>query len=443
MLWSCFYFRSPRRRPENIVHQTISSSTASAPNASSKMSHMWFASRCAASAVAAVILGLAACSSTPLQAPAPLETRTPKGPAATAASAPAPAPTPTASGAANAVPIARTRSRWTPVGWSALPGWESDRSSELWSALQRGCERPQPGWTGLCARARSDGSAGLGDAATRAWLQERLQPFRVESLDGSAEGLITGYFEPLVEASRAPRNGFRVPLYGPPADLGTRKPYWTRQQIDTLAAAQQALKGRELAYVGDPLDALILQIQGSGRLQLTESDGSRRLVRVAYAGHNDQPYRSVGRWLIDQGELKADQASWPAIRSWAARHPQRLNELLWSNPRFVFFREEPLPDPQVGPKGAQAVPLTPGRSIAVDPASIPYGSIAWIDTTEPLSSRPLRRAVIAQDTGSAIVGAVRADFFWGWGAEAEAQAGRMKQPLRIWVLWPKDALPLP
>ena len=411
------------------------------------MSHMSFAFRCAASAIAAAILGLAGCSSTPNQAPAPLETRNPKGPAATPAVAPAAPPAPAASPVEStlpsAVPVARTRSRWMPVAWSALPGWESDRSAEVWSAFQRGCERPQPGWTTICARARADATTGLSDAATRNWLQERLQPFRVESLDGIADGLITGYFEPLVEASRAPRNGFRVPLYGPPADLATRKPYWTRQQIDTLPAAQQSLKGRELAYVGDPLDALILQIQGSGRLQITESDGSRRLVRVAYAGHNDQPYKSVGRWLVEQGELKTDQASWPAIRNWAAQHPQRLNELLWSNPRFVFFREEPLPDPQVGPKGAQAVPLTPGRSIAVDPLSIPYGSVAWIDTTEPLSSRPLRRAVMAQDTGSAISGAVRADYFWGWGAEAEAQAGRMKQPLRLWVLWPKDSLPLP
>ena len=113
-----------------------------------------------------------------------------------------------------------------------------------------------------------------------------------------------------------------------------------------------------------------------------------------------------------------------------------MNELLWSNPRVVFFREEPLPDLRLGPKGAQGVPLTPGRSIAVDPQSIPYGTPVWLDSTEPLSSTPLRRAVMAQDTGSAIAGAVRADYFWGWGANAEAQAGRMKQPLRLWVLWP-------
>jgi membrane-bound lytic murein transglycosylase A len=110
--------------------------------------------------------------------------------------------------------------------------------------------------------------------------------------------------------------------------------------------------------------------------------------------------------------------------------------MIRSNPRVVFFREEPLPDPAIGPKGAQGVPLTPGRSIAVDPLSVPYGTPVWLDTTEPLSARPLRRLAVAQDTGSAIVGAVRADYFWGWGDEAEAQAGRMKQALRMWVLWP-------
>jgi len=160
-------------------------------------------------------------------------------------------------------------------------------------------------------------------------------------------------------------------------------------------------------------------------------------VRLAFAGHNDQAYKSVGRWLIEQGELKAAETSWPAIRDWARRNPKRVNELLWSNPRVVFFREEPLPDPTLGPRGAQGVPLTPGRSIAVDAQSIPYGTPVWLDTTEPLADAPLRRVVMAQDTGSAIVGAVRADYFWGLGERAEQQAGRMKQPLRMWVLWPK------
>jgi membrane-bound lytic murein transglycosylase A len=160
-------------------------------------------------------------------------------------------------------------------------------------------------------------------------------------------------------------------------------------------------------------------------------------VRIAFAGHNGQPYASVGRWLVDRGELMPGQASWPAIRDWARRNPSRAHELLWANPRVVFFREEPLPDPAVGPRGAQGVPLTPGRSIAVDPRSVPYGTPVWIDTTEPVSSRPLRRLVLAQDTGSAITGAVRADYFFGWDAEAAEQAGRMRQPLRMWVLWPR------
>ncbi len=334
-------------------------------------------------------------------------------------------------------PILRPRARWVPVRWADLPGWEQDRSAELWPALLRGCERPAPGWAGVCTEARSATLPSFSDEAARAWLQQRLQPYRVEALDGAADGLITGYFEPLVEASRSPRNDARVALYAPPADLSTRKPYWTRQQLDTLPAARTTLQGRAIAYVADPLDALILQIQGSGRLTITEPDGSRKLVRVAFAAHNDQPYKSVGRWLIEQGELAPAQASWPAIKAWARANPKRINELLWSNPRVVFFREEPLPDAQLGPKGAQAVPLTPGRSIAVDPQSIPYGTPVWLDATEPLTHTPLRRAVMAQDTGSAITGAVRADYFWGWGADAEAQAGRMKQALRLWVLWPR------
>jgi len=160
-------------------------------------------------------------------------------------------------------------------------------------------------------------------------------------------------------------------------------------------------------------------------------------VGSPYAGHNDHVYKSVGRWLIDQGELRGDEASWPAIRDWARRYPARVNELVWSNPRVVFFREEALPDETIGPRGAQGVPLTPARSVAVDPLAVPYGTVLWLDTTEPLAAQPLRRAVMAQDTGSAISGAVRIDYFWGWGAAAESQAGRMKQPLRVWALWPR------
>jgi membrane-bound lytic murein transglycosylase A len=337
----------------------------------------------------------------------------------------------------DAISISREQSRWVPARWDELPGWNQDAVQQAWPALLRSCERPASAWATTCARARQ--AAPGNDAQARRWLMENLQPYRVESLQGATSGLITGYYEPLFEARRKPSDGFRVALHAVPDDLVTRRPYWTRQQLDSLEAARASVRGREIAYLADPVDALVLHIQGSGRLRITEPDGRVRLVRVAYAGTNGHAYGSVGRTLIERGELPAGQASWPAIKEWIRRNPQRAQELLWTNPRYVFFREEPLPDPSVGPRGAQGVPLTPGRSIAVDPRSVPYGTPAWLETTEPLSSRPLRRLVVAQDTGSAIVGAVRADFFWGWGGEAADQAGRMKQPLRLWALWPRDA----
>jgi membrane-bound lytic murein transglycosylase A len=331
--------------------------------------------------------------------------------------------------------IVRARARWVPAAWSDLPGWSDDRTHELWPALLAGCARPADGWADVCKLASALQPAD--GAQARDFLQRTLQPYRVESLDGQTTGLATGYFEPYLHATRLPRGPMQVALWRPPADLATRKPWWTREQLDTLPAARASVRGNEIAYVADPLDALLVQVQGSGRLRITEPDGRERLLRLAYAGHNDHGYRSVGRWLVEQGEMRAEEASWDTIREWARRYPKRLNELLWSNPRVVFFREEPLPDEAVGPRGAQGVSLTPGRSVAVDPLSVPYGTMLWLDTTEPLSAQPMRRTVMAQDTGSAITGAVRIDYFWGWGAQAETQAGRMKQPVRVWALWPR------
>jgi len=381
--------------------------------------------------VAAAVATLVACSSAP---PGPAVPAAPT--AAAIESAP---PGPGRDDLANAT-IDRPRARWVAVRWSELPGWDGDRLGEFWSAFLRSCERPAAGWRDACAKARqlAPATASASEATVRDWVQRQLRPYRIESIDRDPVGLATGYFEPVIEASRVSRPGFRVALYAPPADLATRSPYWTRHQLETVPAAQRALQGREIAWVRDRLDALVLQVQGSGRLVIASerSGAAPAIVRVAFAAHNDQPYRSVGRWLIEQGELRASDASWPAIRAWARQHPARVDEMLRNNPRFVFFREEPLPDPGVGPRGAQGVPLSPGRSIAVDPQSVPYGTPVWLDTTEPLATRPLRRLVVAQDTGSAIVGAVRADYFWGWGDDAEAAAGRMKQPLRMWVLWP-------
>jgi len=338
---------------------------------------------------------------------------------------------------ANSLPsgtaIMQGKSRWQPVGWEELPGFGDDALHEAWNAWLKSCERPAAVFARLCPEVRrlSIGSAD----EQRDWMMLRLQPYRVEPLQGPAEGLLTGYYEPMLEASRRPTAARSIPLFRPPAGLGARKPWYSRQEIDTLPEARAALHGREIAYVADPLDALALQIQGSGRLRIAEPDGSTHWVRLSFAGSNDQPYRSVGGWLLQQGALR--DASWAGIKAWAAEHPQRLNELLWSNPRVVFFREEPLSelDAALGPRGAQGVALTPGRSIAVDKDSIPYGTPVWLASSGPFLN--LRRLVLAQDTGSAIVGGLRADYFTGWGPEAGDVAGRLKQPLSLWVLWPK------
>jgi membrane-bound lytic murein transglycosylase A len=326
------------------------------------------------------------------------------------------------------------KSRWVPVRWAELPGFEDDALHEAWNAWLKNCERPGPTFAPLCGEARRL-SIATGEEQ-RAWMVARLQPFRVESTQGLADGLLTSYYEPLLKASRQSGNGYEVPLYKAPAGLGSRKPWFSRQEIDTLPEAKAALRGREIAWLADPIDALVLHIQGSGRLSVTESDGSQRVVRVAFAGTNDQPYRSVNQWLLSQGVTKINP--WPdATKAWAAQNPQRLPQLLWSNPRYVFFREEALSDfdAAFGPKGAQGVALTPGRSIAVDPGSIPYGTPVWLASSG--TTGQLQKLVFAQDTGSAIVGAVRADYFAGTGLEAGEFASKVNQPLRLWVLWPK------
>lgn len=381
--------------------------------------------------VAALALALlGACGSVPVSAPdtsAPSAWPTPATPAAGTGFAPGEA------GITGPVLLQRN-SRWVPVPWTELPGFDNDALFEAWNAWLKSCERPGAVFAPLCPEVRR---LSIGDnAMQRAWLQTRLQPYRVEPLQGGqASGLLTAYFEPEFAARRQPGDGFNTPLYQLPAGLSPGKPWFTRRDADTLRQAQVALQGRELLYLADPVDAMLLQIQGSGRLRVTEPDGRQRRVRLAYAGHNGQPYQSIGRWLLDRGEVR--DATWPGIRAWINQNPQRVNELLWQNPRLVFFKEEALGDFDAGfgPRGAQGVPLTPGRSIAVDPNSIPYGTPVWLASEGPNLS--LQRLVLAQDTGSAIVGSVRADYFVGWGAQAGDLAGRLKQPLRLWVLWPK------
>ena len=175
--------------------------------------------------------------------------------------------------------ITHPKSRWVPVPWSELPGWNADALYEAWNAWIRSCEKPAAGFAALCADVRRLSIAS--EAEQRAWMVERLQPYRVESLEGAAEGLLTSYYEPVIAAARRPGKGYNVPLYRTPASLGSRKPWYTRQQIDTLPAAQAGLRGQVIAWVASPLDALVLQIQGSGRLRITEPDGRVQTVRLA------------------------------------------------------------------------------------------------------------------------------------------------------------------
>lgn len=333
--------------------------------------------------------------------------------------------------------LVREQSRWVPVRWAELPGMDRDAVNEAWPAWQQSCQRPAPDWRALCPEVAQLANASAD--VQRRWMREKLQPYRVETLDPRSEGLLsgllTGYYEPALTGSRRAQGAFQVPLYAPPAQLGQRKPWFSRQEIETLPAARAALRGKELVYLADPVDAMVLHIQGSGLVNVTEPDGRQRWVRMAYAATNDQPYKSIGRWLLDR-RLITD-ASWPGIKAWIDRNPSRVNELLWQNPRVVFFREEAVPQGSVppGPKGAQGVPLTAERSIAVDRRSIPYGTPVWMKSTGPQTS--FDRLVLAQDTGTAIVGAVRADYYVGSGPAAGELAGRLKQPLQMWALWPR------
>ena len=331
--------------------------------------------------------------------------------------------------------VLRSKSRWVMASWSELPGLELDNLNEAWVAWLQSCTRAPANTSKTCQDVkRLDGQS---VSAQRTWLTQNFQPYRVESFSGAtpATGMLTAYYEPIFEASRTPKPGFSVPLYGVPNNLKSRSPWYTREEIAKLPAAQAALKGKEIAYIADPVDAMVLHIQGSGRLWVTENNGNRKQIRLAFAGTNDHPYQSIGRWLLDQKLTK--DATWPGIKSWIAQNPRRTQELLAQNPRFVFFKEEALNGAEalLGPKGAQGVPLTPGRSIAVDPGSIPYGTPVWLSSQGAQVS--LQRMVLAQDTGSAIVGAVRADYFVGSGDAAGDMAGRLKQDMKAWVLLPR------
>jgi membrane-bound lytic murein transglycosylase A len=345
------------------------------------------------------------------------------------------------------------------VAFADLPGWNDDVLQDAWPSFNASCSaliaRPASAatWNAVCTSAATiDGNDGI---AVRTFFAQHFSAYQVLAADGEAKGLVTGYYEPLLHGNRLRDERNRYPLYAPPDDLLTVElaelypelkdkrvraridgkhvvPYWPRADIE---GGKAAVAGRELLYVDDPVEAFFLQIQGSGRVQFP--DGS--IVRMGYADQNGQPYRSIGRVLVERGELTLDKASMQGIKQWGREHPDALPALLAENPSYVFFREVP-PNPSAvidGPLGALGVPLAAGRAIAVDPRFIPLGAPVFVATTWPLSSRPLNRLMLAQDTGGAIRGPVRADWFWGFGDSAAQEAGRMKQDGKLWLLWPK------
>ena len=352
---------------------------------------------------------------------------------------------------------------FVPVGWNALPGWREDDPTAAWPGLLASCRAPRmpQAWGEFCrAAAAVDGRNGI---AQRALIESRLRAYRLvtRSQDKTHErrdqGLITGYYEPVLHGSRKRGGKFQTPLYAVPEDLvsvelgdlypalkgerirgrlqGKRvTPYPDRMQL----ADGRVLAGKELVWVDSAVDAFFLQIQGSGRVQL--DDGST--VRLAYADVNGHPYRAIGRYLVERGELTLEQVTAPALREWLAAHPERQAEVFNTNPSVVFFREEKIGDAAVGPRGALGVPLTAGRSLAIDPRLLPLGAPFFLSTTHPVTGALLQRLMLAQDTGGAIRGALRADLFWGLGAEAGEAAGRARQDGALWLLWPVDQ-PLP
>ncbi|MEX2618495.1 MAG: murein transglycosylase A [Alphaproteobacteria bacterium] len=352
----------------------------------------------------------------------------------------------------------------TPVTFGLLPGWRADRQGEALVALRKSCVSPKPGridatppvailaadWAGPCQAAQGLDIAD--DAAVRAFFERWFRPYRVANGDRTT-GLFTGYFEAELRGARQKDGRYTVPLYRLPDDhvtvdlskfdpslagkrivgrveSGRLEPYYARGDIDGGALSG---KVQELIWVDDAIDVFVLHVQGSGRVILPDGN----VVRIGYAGNNGLPYRSIGRELIDRGALPAGGASWGDIRRWIETNRDQAAALLAVNPRYIFFREVE----GDGPIGAAGVALTPRRSLAVDPRFVPYGAPVWLDTNWPNApEKPLRRLMIAQDTGSAIRGPIRGDFFWGYGAEALSFAGRMKSQGAYFLLLPRAAV---
>lgn len=363
------------------------------------------------------------------------------------------------------------KGRFQAVTWGALPGWQEDELQGVWQGVVNNCKglmRPISGqltnparatpraWQPVCQAVQQSGlSAQASGDQVRTFFETHLQPWRLLDEQGQiARNTVTGYYEPVIEASRTKKAGYEWPLYAVPEDLltidlgglypelagqrirgkleGQRVvPYDTRAEI----AANPSRQPQALVWAKDPVEAFFLQIQGSGRAQLDNGQS----LRLAYADHNGHPYSSIGQWLAQQGEMPLAQTSMQNIKAWAKDHPHRVQEMLNVNEAMVFFRPEPITDEVFGPKGAYGIPLLAERAIAIDPEFVPLGALVYMSSTHPGNGQPLRRVVLAQDTGAAIKGAARMDFYWGSGEQAGALAGKMKNAGELWVLWPKEA----
>ena len=352
-------------------------------------------------------------------------------------------------------PARPAEARYQQAPFAAIPGWANAPLAPGLRAFAASCGRLAAAGA---LRLACDAARALpadDETAARVFIEARFAAWAVASAEGNAEGMVTGYYEPVLAGSRTRSERFRHPVYGVPPDLvavdlesvnpelrglrlrgrleGARVvPYWSRAEIE----AGRTFRAPVLAWIEDPVELFFLQIQGSGQIELAA--GAR--LRLGYGDHNGHPYRSTGRYLMQRGELALEQTSMQGIKAWAAANPGKLREALDANPSYVFFRESPeTSGREGGPVGTLGAPLTAGYSIAVDQRYIPLGAPVFLATTWPLSVQPMERLMAAQDTGGAIRGAVRADFYWGSGSEAGALAGRMRQQGRLWVLWPRDA----
>jgi membrane-bound lytic murein transglycosylase A len=342
------------------------------------------------------------------------------------------------------MPLQYPAAQYRLVSWKDLPGWQEDPLEDAWQAWLKSCQylsrlQNSPAWTGACDRAKNISSQALkNNQVIRTYFETYFQVWEITQAKhnkqfavGSPTGLITGYFEPTLKGSMTKQGPYQTPLHRFPESWQSNPNIVRPPRKDLLNS--NTLHGQEIVWVEDPVAAAMMQIQGSGRILLE----NQQILRLSFAGTNQQRYQSIAQWLIDRKELTAQQASMQSISEWAKKNPQRINELLDANPRYVFFKilRDQL-SVKDGPVGSIGVSLTPGRSIAVDWQAIPKGAPMFLSTTDPDDNKPIKRMVFAQDTGSAIVGGVRADYFWGSDGSAGMKAGKMKQVGRVWAILP-------